>query len=109
MVMHPEEGWKIPANRPWSSAPKCSHGQRFCAPPIMEFYAENLGGRGSYTGLDLFVAFDHWSLAVQSWDLTTFQMPLGLLHLTTLPMDPQTLYRSSKVTYPLLYKKKCPT
>jgi len=37
-------------------------------------------------GLDLFVAFDHQSLAVQSWDLTTFQMPLSLLHLTTLPM-----------------------
>src|SRR5882724_7416472 len=56
------------------------------APPILEFYAENLGGRGSYTGLDLFIAFDHQSLAVQSWDLTTFQIPLGLLHLTTLPM-----------------------
>src|SRR5882724_3405541 len=56
------------------------------APPILEFYAENLGGRGSYTGLDLFIVFDHWSLAVQSLDLTTFQMPLGLLHLTTLPM-----------------------
>src|SRR5882724_4559432 len=55
-------------------------------PPILEFYAENLGGQGSYTGLDLFVAFDHQSLAVKSWDLTTFQMPLGLLHLTTLPM-----------------------
>jgi len=40
----------------------------------------------SYTGLDLFVTFDHWSLAVQSWDLTTFQMPLGLFCLTTLPM-----------------------
>jgi len=32
------------------------------------------------------VAFDHLSLAVQSQDLTTFQTPLGLLHLTTLPM-----------------------
>src|SRR5882724_6581147 len=55
-------------------------------PPMLEFYAENLGGRGSYTGLDLFVAFDHHSLVVQSRDLTTFQTPLGLLHLTTLPM-----------------------
>src|SRR5882724_791222 len=55
-------------------------------PPILEFYAENLGGQGSYTGLDLFVAFDHQSLAVQSQDLTTFQMPLSLLCLTTLPM-----------------------
>jgi len=55
-------------------------------PPILEFYAENLGGQGSYTGLDLFITFDHQSLAVQSRDLTTFQMPLSLLHLTTLPM-----------------------
>ena len=29
------------------------------APPILEFYVDNLGGRGSYMGLDLFVAFDH--------------------------------------------------
>jgi len=55
-------------------------------PPILEFYAENLGSQGSYTGLDLFVTFDHWSLAVQSWDLTTFQMLLSLLCLTILPM-----------------------
>jgi len=37
-------------------------------------------------GLDLFVAFDHRSLAVKSQNLTTFQMPLSLLHLTTLAM-----------------------
>src|SRR5882672_3051270 len=37
-------------------------------------------------GLDLFVAFDHQTLAIQSRDLTTFQTPLSLLHLTTLPM-----------------------
>jgi len=37
-------------------------------------------------GLDIFVTFDHGSLAIQSWDLMTFQIPLGLLHLTTLPM-----------------------
>jgi len=37
-------------------------------------------------GLDLFVAFDHRSLAIKLWDLTTFQSPLGLLRLTTLPM-----------------------
>src|SRR5882672_5967937 len=29
------------------------------APPILEFYVDNLGGQGSYMGLDLFVAFDH--------------------------------------------------
>src|SRR5882724_2764703 len=37
-------------------------------------------------GLDLLGAFDHQSLAIQSWDLTTLQTPLSLLHLTTLPM-----------------------
>src|SRR5882724_7699966 len=37
-------------------------------------------------GLDIFVAFDHQSFAIQSWDLMTFQTPLGLLCLTTLPM-----------------------
>ena len=56
------------------------------APPILEFYADNLGGWGCYTGLDLFVAFDHCALSVQSQDLTTFQTPLGLLRLTSLPM-----------------------
>ena len=37
-------------------------------------------------GLDLFVVFDHHSLVIQSQDLMTFQMPLGLLCLTTLHM-----------------------
>ena len=47
---------------------------------------DNFGGWGCYTGLDLFVTFDHHALSVQSWDLTTFQTPLGLLQLTSLPM-----------------------
>ena len=34
------------------------------APPILEFYVDNLGGRGCYTGLDHFVAFDHCTLSV---------------------------------------------
>src|SRR6266481_226765 len=55
-------------------------------PPILKFYADNLGGHSCYTGLDLFVAFDHQALSVQSRDLTTFQMPLGLLQLTSLSM-----------------------
>jgi len=44
---------------------KHGHDTRLGAPPILEFYADNLGSQGSYTGLDLFVAFDHQSLAVQ--------------------------------------------
>ena len=48
-------------------------------PPIMESFTDSLGGCGCYTGLDLFMAFDHRSLSVHSCDLTTFQTPLGLL------------------------------
>src|SRR5882724_3383504 len=49
-------------------------------------FADSLGGHGCYTGLDLFVAFDHRSLLVLSHDLTTFQSPLFLLQLTSLPI-----------------------
>src|SRR5882672_3657244 len=42
-------------------------------------------------GLDLFVAFDHRTLAIQSCDLMMFQTPLSLLHLTTLPMGATNL------------------
>ena len=45
------------------------------APPILEFYAENLRGCGCYTGLDLFVTFNHRALVAQSRDLTTFRHP----------------------------------
>src|SRR5882724_7947281 len=48
-------------------------------PPILESFSDSLGGHGCYTGLELFVAFDHRSLLVRSHDLTTFQTPLGLL------------------------------
>src|SRR5882724_8565078 len=86
MVLHPEKGWKslriVHDLQPLNTVTVKDSG----APLILEFYAENLGSRGSYTSLDLFIAFDHWSLAVQSWDSTTFQTPLGLLCLTTLPM-----------------------
>src|SRR5882724_11592534 len=44
--------------------------------PILDSFADSLGGRGCYTGLDLFIAFDHMSLSVQSHELTTFQTPL---------------------------------
>src|SRR5882724_2849113 len=86
MVLHPEEGWKIPTNCPCSSAPKHGYSQRFWCAPHPGVLCREPGQPRSYTGLDLFIAFDHQSLAVQSWDLTTFQMPLGLLRLTTLPI-----------------------
>ena len=55
-------------------------------PPILESFVDSLGGHSCYTGLDLFVAFDHRSSLVRTCDLTTFQTPLGLLQLTSLPM-----------------------
>jgi len=55
-------------------------------PPVLEFYVDNLGGPCSYMGLEHFMVFDHKILDVQSWDLMTVQMPLGLICLTTLPM-----------------------
>ena len=91
--MNPDEPWECPAtnaNNPsectWSPALNAVTIKYLGMPPILEFYADNFGDSGSYTGLDLFVAFDHQSLAIQSWDLTTFQTPLSLSCLTTLPM-----------------------
>jgi len=78
-------------------------------PPILEFYADNLSSQGSYTCLDLLLAFDHWSLAIQSQDLMTFQTPLGLLHLTTLPMGVQIMSRSCRVISHSSYKMTCLT
>jgi len=63
MVLHPEKDGKslriVHDLQPLNAVMVKDSG----APPILEFYAENLGGRESYTGLDLFVAFDHCSLA----------------------------------------------
>jgi len=56
------------------------------APPILEFYVDISVGQGSYMGLYFFVAFDNRNLAIKLRDLTTFQTPLSLLCLTTLPM-----------------------
>jgi hypothetical protein len=55
--------------------------------PFVDSHGEMLGGRGCYTGFDLFVAFDHRKLAKESRDLITFQTPLGTLRLTSLAME----------------------
>jgi hypothetical protein len=54
--------------------------------PFVDSHAEMLGGRGCYTGFDLFVAFDHRKLAEESRDLTTFHTPLGTLRLMSITM-----------------------
>jgi hypothetical protein len=56
------------------------------APPYTEQLAENCGGRAAYGLLDLFLGYDERTLAVKSRDLTSFQMPLGTFHLTSVPM-----------------------
>ena len=54
--------------------------------PIVEQYVESFGGRGCYAMFDLFVGFDQWALDIKSRDLTTFQMPLGMFRMTSIPM-----------------------
>jgi hypothetical protein len=51
----------------------------------VEHYAEQCSARGVYTGLDLFVGYDHRTLANESRDLTAFDTPLGTCRLTVLP------------------------
>jgi len=53
---------------------------------MVEQYAESFGARGCYGIFNLMVGFDQRALAPQSWDLTTFQSPLGTLRLTSIPM-----------------------
>src|SRR5882724_2200479 len=62
---------------------KHSYSQRFWHASHPGVSCRESGQLRVYTGLNLFIAFDHWNLAVQSQDLTTFQTPLGLLHLTS--------------------------
>jgi hypothetical protein len=55
-------------------------------PPMVKQYAELFGGRGRYGVFDLLVGFDQRSLAPESRNLTTFQSPVGTLHLASIPM-----------------------
>jgi hypothetical protein len=55
-------------------------------PLLAEQYAESFAGHACYGLLDLFVSFDQHSLDQWSRDLMTFQMPLGTLWLTSVPM-----------------------
>jgi hypothetical protein len=55
-------------------------------PPFVEHLAESFASYTVYGMMDLFSGYDQWSLHEESWDLTTFGMPLGPHQLTTLPM-----------------------
>ena len=54
-------------------------------PPLVYLYAEQCSARSIYSGLDLFVGYDHRTLAKESRDYTTFNTPLGTMCLTVLP------------------------
>src|SRR5216684_2165109 len=54
--------------------------------PFVEQFAESFAGWACLSILDLFVGFDHHTLAPESRNLTTFQSPLGMLRNTCLPM-----------------------
>ena len=54
-------------------------------PPLVEHYAEQCSTCSIYTGLDLFVGYNHHTLAPESRDLTAFNTPLGTHWLTVLP------------------------
>jgi len=53
-------------------------------PPLVYLYAEQCSARSIYSGLDLFVGYDHHTLAEESRDYTIFDTPLGTMHLTVL-------------------------
>lgn len=55
-------------------------------PPIIDDFVEPFGGAQCYTVFDLFWGFDARKVAPESRDLTTFQSPLGLLQITSMPM-----------------------
>ena len=55
-------------------------------PPFIEHLAKSFGGYAVYGMMDLFAGYDQRPLHVDSWDMTTFNSPLGPHCLTTLPM-----------------------
>ena len=55
-------------------------------PPYTDIVAKDFAGRSIYMTLDLYVSFDQRQLHECSQDMTTFNTPLGSLHLTVLPM-----------------------
>ena len=55
-------------------------------PPFVKHLAESFGGYMVYGMMDLFTGYDQHPLHVDSQDMTMFNSPLRLHHLTTLPM-----------------------
>lgn len=55
-------------------------------PPKVDEFVEDFAGRKCYTVFDLFWGFDARKVHPTSRDMTSFQTPLGLLRITSLPM-----------------------
>ena len=55
-------------------------------PPFVEHLVELFSGYAVYSIMDLFARYDQHPLHVDSWDMTTFNSPLGPHRLTTLPI-----------------------
>lgn len=55
-------------------------------PPQLDDFVEPFAGRKCYTVFDLFWGFDARKVHPMSRDMTSFQTPLGLLRITSLPM-----------------------
>ena len=55
-------------------------------PPFIEHLAESFARYVVYRMMDLFAGYDQGLLHPDSWDLTTFNSPLGPHRLTTIPM-----------------------
>jgi len=53
-------------------------------PPLVYLYTEQCSARSIYSGLDLFVGYNHHILAEESRDYTTFDTPLGTMCLIVL-------------------------
>ena len=56
-------------------------------PPILDEFVEAYAGRSIYSVLDMYWGFYARVLDVKSRDMTAFQTPLGVLRITSLPMD----------------------
>ncbi|KXN88713.1 hypothetical protein AN958_06257 [Leucoagaricus sp. SymC.cos] len=53
--------------------------------PLVYLYAEQYLAQSIYSGLDLFVGYNHHTLAEGLRDYMTFNTPLRTMHLTVLP------------------------
>ena len=55
-------------------------------PPFVEHLAQSFTRYAVYSTMDMFAGYNQCPLHLDSWDLTTFNSPLGPHRLTTIPM-----------------------